>query len=157
MCPLDPALKFFKKNNLMRILISETTTKYKILNPMRVPSSRTDFTILLFYCFRLSRFNVRSMLWRSCVLATISLGRYNFCIVLFILFHILGYTHRIGRTGRAGKSGVAVTFLTQEDSEVFYDLKQMLINSSVSVFLLSVKTSQGSKDWRFVHLTAFSR
>lgn len=43
-----------------------------------------------------------------------------------------GYTHRIGRTGRAGKSGVAVSFLTQEDSEVFYDLKQMLINSSVS-------------------------
>jgi len=42
------------------------------------------------------------------------------------------YTHRIGRTGRAGKSGIAVTLLTQESSEVFYDLKQMLINSSVS-------------------------
>lgn len=43
-----------------------------------------------------------------------------------------GYTHRIGRTGRAGKSGIAVTFLTQDNSEVFYDLKQMLMNSSVS-------------------------
>jgi ATP-dependent RNA helicase DDX23/PRP28 len=42
------------------------------------------------------------------------------------------YTHRIGRTGRAGKSGIAVTLLTQHSEEIFYDLKQMLINSSVS-------------------------
>ena len=33
------------------------------------------------------------------------------------------YTHRIGRTGRAGKSGKAITFLTQDDSHLFYDLK----------------------------------
>ncbi|XP_057294086.1 probable ATP-dependent RNA helicase DDX23 [Hydractinia symbiolongicarpus] len=46
--------------------------------------------------------------------------------------NIDSYTHRIGRTGRAGKSGIAVTFLTQDNSEVFYDLKQMLVNSSVS-------------------------
>ncbi|KAL9965997.1 hypothetical protein ACROYT_G024002 [Oculina patagonica] len=45
---------------------------------------------------------------------------------------IEGYTHRIGRTGRAGKTGVAVTFLTQEDSAVFYDLKQTLLASPVS-------------------------
>lgn len=43
------------------------------------------------------------------------------------------YTHRIGRTGRAGKSGKAVTFLTKEDSQVFYDLKQLLLESPVSV------------------------
>jgi len=42
------------------------------------------------------------------------------------------YTHRIGRTGRAGKSGVAVTFLTNDDSGTFYDLKQRLIESAVS-------------------------
>jgi ATP-dependent RNA helicase DDX23/PRP28 len=42
------------------------------------------------------------------------------------------YTHRIGRTGRAGKSGVAITFLTKEDSAVFYDLKQMILNSKNS-------------------------
>jgi ATP-dependent RNA helicase DDX23/PRP28 len=42
------------------------------------------------------------------------------------------YTHRIGRTGRAGKSGVAITFLTPQDSHVFYDLKQALMRSSVS-------------------------
>jgi ATP-dependent RNA helicase DDX23/PRP28 len=36
------------------------------------------------------------------------------------------YTHRIGRTGRAGKSGVATTFLTEEDEDVFYGLKQHL-------------------------------
>ncbi|KAF2290899.1 hypothetical protein GH714_016319 [Hevea brasiliensis] len=43
------------------------------------------------------------------------------------------YTHRIGRTGRAGKSGVATTFLTLYDTEVFYDLKQMLIQSNSHV------------------------
>ena len=30
---------------------------------------------------------------------------------------------RIGRTGRAGKSGKSVTFLTSDDSHLFYDLK----------------------------------
>jgi len=34
--------------------------------------------------------------------------------------NIEGYTHRIGRTGRAGKSGVSITFLGNEDSDVMY-------------------------------------
>jgi len=42
------------------------------------------------------------------------------------------YTHRIGRTGRAGKSGKAISFVTQEDSLLFYDLKEMLMASPVS-------------------------
>lgn len=42
---------------------------------------------------------------------------------------IENYTHRIGRTGRAGKSGVAITFLTPDDSATFYDLKQLLLES----------------------------
>lgn len=42
------------------------------------------------------------------------------------------YTHRIGRTGRAGKSGCAITFLTKEDNQVFYDLKQVILASPVS-------------------------
>jgi len=60
--------------------------------------------------------------------------------------NIEDYTHRIGRTGkknnimityqickgRAGKSGIAVTFLTQDDSHNFYDLRQMLIESECS-------------------------
>ncbi|KAJ5129864.1 uncharacterized protein N7515_005903 [Penicillium bovifimosum] len=45
---------------------------------------------------------------------------------------IESYTHRIGRTGRAGKSGVSITFLGSEDSDVMYDLKQMLIKSPIS-------------------------
>ncbi|KAJ6446286.1 DEAD/DEAH box helicase [Purpureocillium lavendulum] len=45
---------------------------------------------------------------------------------------IESYTHRIGRTGRAGKSGVAITFLGNEDADVMYDLKQMLTKSSIS-------------------------
>ncbi|CAH2059545.1 unnamed protein product [Thlaspi arvense] len=47
--------------------------------------------------------------------------------------HIEMYTHRIGRTGRAGKSGVATSFLTLHDTEVFYDLKQMLVQSNSAV------------------------
>jgi ATP-dependent RNA helicase DDX23/PRP28 len=35
---------------------------------------------------------------------------------------IESYTHRIGRTGRAGKSGVAITFLGNEDTDVMYVL-----------------------------------
>ncbi|MCD7454238.1 DEAD-box ATP-dependent RNA helicase 21 [Datura stramonium] len=46
---------------------------------------------------------------------------------------IEAYTHRIGHTGRAGKSGVATPFLTLQDTEVFYDLKQMLIQSNSPV------------------------
>jgi len=46
--------------------------------------------------------------------------------------NIESYTHRIGRTGRAGKSGVAITFLGNEDADVMYDLKQMLSKSSIS-------------------------
>ena len=46
--------------------------------------------------------------------------------------NIESYTHRIGRTGRAGKNGVAITFLGNEDSEVMYDLKQMISKSNLS-------------------------
>lgn len=42
------------------------------------------------------------------------------------------YTHRIGRTGRAGKTGVAITFLGEEDKDVMYDLKQLIGKSSIS-------------------------
>jgi len=43
------------------------------------------------------------------------------------------YTHRIGRTGRAGKKGVATTFLTQDDSEVFFDLKNFMLTTKQPV------------------------
>ncbi|CAF0774066.1 unnamed protein product [Adineta steineri] len=45
---------------------------------------------------------------------------------------IQDYTHRIGRTGRAGKTGKAITFLTKEDSAVFYELKEVILESPVS-------------------------
>ena len=54
-------------------------------------------------------------------------------VVNFNMAHnIESYTHRVGRTGRAGKSGVALTFLGNEDVDVMYDLKQMLMKSSIS-------------------------
>lgn len=46
--------------------------------------------------------------------------------------NIEDYTHRIGRTGRAGQSGVAITFLSNYDTEVMYDLKQMIAKSPLS-------------------------
>lgn len=46
--------------------------------------------------------------------------------------NIESYTHRVGRTGRVGKSGTAITFLGNEDAEVMYDLKQMLLKSNIS-------------------------
>merc|ERR1719424_549271 len=39
---------------------------------------------------------------------------------------IENYCHRIGRTGRAGKKGLATTLLTEENDEVFFDLKNYL-------------------------------
>jgi len=43
------------------------------------------------------------------------------------------YMHRIGRTGRCGKTGCALTFVTEGDHEVFYDLKNLLLKSDTSV------------------------
>ena len=62
---------------------------------------------------------------------------YLFDLIRYILIRCaltwLDYVHRIGRTGRAGKTGCAVTFLTQEDSSLFYELKLTLQSSPVSV------------------------
>ncbi|CAG5183709.1 uncharacterized protein ALTATR162_LOCUS10715 [Alternaria atra] len=50
--------------------------------------------------------------------------------------NIESYTHRIGRTGRLGadsdKPGVAITFWGNEDADVLYDLKQILMKSGLS-------------------------
>eukprot|EP01133_Synstelium_polycarpum_P018671 gene18671-22337_t len=40
--------------------------------------------------------------------------------------NIEDYTHRIGRTGRAGMEGLASSLLTEKDTEIMYDLKNML-------------------------------
>ncbi|KAL4129285.1 hypothetical protein PRIC2_005294 [Phytophthora ramorum] len=46
---------------------------------------------------------------------------------------IQNYSHRIGRTGRAGKDGVAISFLTDDDEEIMYDLKQYLVSTEMPV------------------------
>ena len=42
------------------------------------------------------------------------------------------YIHRIGRTGRAGRQGTAITLLTNDDTDLFFDLKQELQKSPAS-------------------------
>ena len=46
---------------------------------------------------------------------------------------IENYCHRIGRTGRAGKSGIAISFITDADTEVMYALKAYLENTNAAV------------------------
>ena len=46
---------------------------------------------------------------------------------------IENYCHRIGRTGRAGKEGLATTLLTDNDSDVMYDLKAYLESTDMPV------------------------
>ena len=43
------------------------------------------------------------------------------------------YCHRIGRTARAGKTGIATTFITEDDKDTFYDLKQYLQSVGASI------------------------
>lgn len=40
------------------------------------------------------------------------------------------YVHRIGRTGRAGKKGVALTFIGDDEEDLFYPLKIVLKNAA---------------------------
>lgn len=46
---------------------------------------------------------------------------------------IVSYCHRIGRTGRAGKFGVAITFITDDDTEIMHSLKEYLESTSAVV------------------------
>jgi ATP-dependent RNA helicase DDX23/PRP28 len=46
---------------------------------------------------------------------------------------ISNYCHRIGRTGRAGKYGTAISFVTDADTEVMYDLKCYLESTGTPV------------------------
>ncbi|PJF17384.1 hypothetical protein PSACC_02853 [Paramicrosporidium saccamoebae] len=43
------------------------------------------------------------------------------------------YIHRIGRTGRMGKMGTAITFLTQDDSELYFELRVIVQKAPKSV------------------------
>lgn len=47
--------------------------------------------------------------------------------------NIQDFIHRTGRTGRAGKVGMAVTFLTSNNEDLFYDLKEFLIKNNQEV------------------------
>jgi ATP-dependent RNA helicase DDX23/PRP28 len=54
--------------------------------------------------------------------------------------NIESYTHRIGRTGRAGKSGVAITFLGNEDADVMYVLLLLLLLLLLLSFIVLLLT-----------------
>lgn len=54
--------------------------------------------------------------------------------------NIESYTHRIGRTGRAGKSGVAITFLGNEDSDVMYVHSRLPFEGSANGYLGTISS-----------------
>ena len=55
-------------------------------------------------------------------------------VVNYELPHTIeNYTHRIGRTGRAGRKGTAVSFLTNDDRDIMFELKALLISSNNAV------------------------
>ncbi|XP_053992989.1 uncharacterized protein LOC128884032 [Hylaeus volcanicus] len=54
------------------------------------------------------------------------------------------YTHRIGRTGRAGRKGLAISFCTEEDSALFYDLR-LLLQTTCNVVPLELSNHPASK------------
>ena len=61
------------------------------------------------------------------------------------------YCHRIGRTGRAGKFGIAISFITDADTEIMYSLKEYLesTNSVVPQQLArhpSAQVAAGTRD-----------
>lgn len=53
------------------------------------------------------------------------------------------YTHRIGRTGRAGRSGLAFTFISEEDAELIPKLIATLkeLNQEVSQSLKDLENT----------------
>ncbi|KAF7793189.1 hypothetical protein EIP86_004298 [Pleurotus ostreatoroseus] len=58
---------------------------------------------------------------------------------------IEAYVHRIGRTGRAGKQGTAITFLSNDDDEVMYDLRQEISKSPVSKVPIELAKHEASQ------------
>ncbi|EPZ35242.1 P-loop containing nucleoside triphosphate hydrolase protein [Rozella allomycis CSF55] len=58
---------------------------------------------------------------------------------------IEGNFYSIGRTGRAGKEGKAITFLTNDDQETFYDLKLMLQASPISQVPSELKNHEAAR------------
>lgn len=54
---------------------------------------------------------------------------------ILVLMHsfITAYTHRIGRTGRAGESGLATSFMTNDDTDIMYDLKAQLTKTNNAI------------------------
>ena len=61
--------------------------------------------------------------------------------------NIESYTHRIGRTGRAGKSGVAITFLGSEDTDVMY-VEHPLPIYTIADYVLGTSLSRFSRSRR---------
>jgi ATP-dependent RNA helicase DDX23/PRP28 len=56
------------------------------------------------------------------------------CVINYDMPYLIDdYQHRIGRTARAGKTGIAISFLTEADTPIMFDLRQFLIHSNSTI------------------------
>ena len=60
-------------------------------------------------------------------------------------FILLDYIHRVGRTGRAGSSGTAISFVTDDSTDMYFDLRVILQRSSKSIIPKEVLQHEASK------------
>lgn len=77
----------------------------------------------------LNKFKVKE---RSILLATdvasrgLDIPSVDYVINFDVPMHSKDYIHRVGRTARAGKSGIAITFVSQYEVEVYQRIEQLL-------------------------------
>ena len=65
--------------------------------------------------------------------------------ILMRTFILLDYIHRVGRTGRAGSSGTAISFVTDDSTDMYFDLRVILQRSSKSIIPKEFLQHEASK------------
>ena len=116
-----------KQGDVLEKILISNAFRVGVLHGGKSQEQREETLI----CFRDSVYNV--------LVATDVAGRgldikdVTYVINFDMANNIENYSHRIGRTGRAGRSGTAITYLTEGDADIFFDLKSYLESTNSSV------------------------